>query len=77
MRQGFAARIGLLAFVHGAAFDELRSHDQAPVKLQCVVESLGAAFISSPYQNAYGFALVLLILLVRPYGLFGERGREA
>jgi branched-chain amino acid transport system permease protein len=42
-----------------------------------VVESLGAAFISSPYQNAYGFALVLLILLVRPYGLFGERGREA
>lgn len=42
-----------------------------------VVESLGAAFISSPYQNAYGFALVLLVLLVRPYGLFGERGREA
>jgi branched-chain amino acid transport system permease protein len=42
-----------------------------------VVESLGAAFISSPYQNVYGFVLVLLILLVRPYGLFGERGREA
>jgi branched-chain amino acid transport system permease protein len=41
-----------------------------------VVESLGAAFISSPYQNAYGFLLVLLVLLVRPYGLFGERGRE-
>jgi branched-chain amino acid transport system permease protein len=42
-----------------------------------VVESLGAAFISSPYQNVYGFLLVLLVLLVRPYGLFGERGREA
>src|SRR3954467_3671644 len=42
-----------------------------------VVESLGAAFISSPYQNAYGFLLVLLVLLFRPYGLFGERGREA
>ena len=42
-----------------------------------VVESLGAAFISSSYQNAYGFLLVLLVLLVRPYGLFGERGREA
>ena len=42
-----------------------------------VVESLGAAFISSPYQNAYGFVLVLLVLMVRPYGLFGERGREA
>ena len=42
-----------------------------------VVESLGAAFISSPYQNAYGFLLVILVLLVRPHGLFGERGREA
>ena len=42
-----------------------------------VAESLGAQFISSPYQNVYGFLLVLIILLVRPYGLFGERGREA
>jgi branched-chain amino acid transport system permease protein len=40
-----------------------------------VVESLGAAFISSPYQNVYGFLLVIAILLVRPTGLFGERGR--
>jgi branched-chain amino acid transport system permease protein len=42
-----------------------------------VVESLGAAFISSPYQNAYGFILVLLVLLLRPTGLFGEKVREA
>src|ERR1700674_4211581 len=42
-----------------------------------VVESLGAAFISSPYQNVYGFLLVILVLIVRPDGLFGERGREA
>jgi branched-chain amino acid transport system permease protein len=42
-----------------------------------VVESLGAAFISSPYQNVYGFLLVILVLLVKPNGLFGERGREA
>jgi branched-chain amino acid transport system permease protein len=42
-----------------------------------VVESLGAAFISSPYQNAYGFLLVLLVLLIRPSGLFGERVRQA
>ena len=42
-----------------------------------IVESLGAAFISSPYQNAYGFLLVLLILLIRPAGLFGERARQA
>jgi branched-chain amino acid transport system permease protein len=42
-----------------------------------LVESLGAAFISSPYQNVYGFLLVILVLIVRPEGLFGERGREA
>ena len=42
-----------------------------------VVETLGTAFISSPYQNAYGFLLVIIVLLVRPNGLFGERGREA
>ncbi|MGE5512697.1 MAG: branched-chain amino acid ABC transporter permease [Bacteroidota bacterium] len=42
-----------------------------------VVESLGAGFISSAYQNAYGFLFVILILLLRPSGLFGEREREA
>jgi len=42
-----------------------------------LIESLGAAFISSPFQNVYGFLLVLLVLVVRPNGLFGERGREA
>jgi branched-chain amino acid transport system permease protein len=42
-----------------------------------LVESLGAAFVSSPYQNVYGFLLVILVLIVRPNGLFGERGREA
>jgi branched-chain amino acid transport system permease protein len=45
--------------------------------LHGVVESLGAAFIASPYQNAYGFLLVLVILLFRPNGLFGERVRAA
>jgi branched-chain amino acid transport system permease protein len=42
-----------------------------------VVESLGAAFIAAPYQNVYGFLLVVLVLLVRPTGLFGERTRQA
>ena len=40
-------------------------------------ESLGAAFISAPYQNVYGFLLVILVLLLRPSGLFGERVRQA
>lgn len=42
-----------------------------------VAESLGASFIASAYQNAYGFILLLIVLMVRPSGLFGERMREA
>jgi branched-chain amino acid transport system permease protein len=42
-----------------------------------VAESLGASFIASAYQNAYGFIVLLIVLMVRPSGLFGERMREA
>jgi branched-chain amino acid transport system permease protein len=42
-----------------------------------LMESFGAAFVDSAYQNIYGFILVIAILVVRPTGLFGERGREA
>ena len=42
-----------------------------------LVRSFGAAFVDSSYQNIYGFLLVLAILVLRPTGLFGERGREA
>jgi branched-chain amino acid transport system permease protein len=42
-----------------------------------VVESLGAGLIGSNYQNVYGFVLLILILVLRPQGLFGERARVA
>ena len=42
-----------------------------------IAESLGATFIASAYQNAYGFVLLLLVLALRPSGLFGERLRQA
>lgn len=41
-----------------------------------VVETLGAAYISVPYKDAFGFAMLLIFLLVRPQGLFGERIAE-
>src|SRR6516164_4827518 len=37
-----------------------------------IVESLGASFLAPAYQNAYGFLLLLIVLLIRPSGLFGE-----
>ncbi len=41
-----------------------------------VVETFGAAYISVPYKDALAFGLLLLFLLVRPQGLFGEKIAE-
>jgi branched-chain amino acid transport system permease protein len=41
-----------------------------------VAETLGAAYISVPYKDAYAFLILLAVLLVRPQGLFGERVAE-
>ena len=41
-----------------------------------LVETFGAAFISVPYKDAIAFGLLLLFLLIRPQGLFGEKIAE-
>lgn len=40
-----------------------------------VIEAFGGAFVSTAYKDAFGFGLLLLVLFVRPHGLFGERAR--
>ncbi len=41
-----------------------------------ITETLGAAYISVPYKDAFAFLLVLGFLMVRPQGLFGEKIAE-
>jgi len=41
-----------------------------------IVETLGAAYISVPYRDAFAFIILIVVLLVRPQGLFGERISE-
>jgi branched-chain amino acid transport system permease protein len=41
-----------------------------------VVETFGAAYISVPYKDGFAFLLLLLFLLIRPQGIFGERVAE-
>jgi branched-chain amino acid transport system permease protein len=39
------------------------------------VEELGAGYVSSGYRDAMGFLLIILILLMRPTGLFAQKER--
>ena len=41
-----------------------------------VVESLGAAYISVIYKDAFSFLVLIIFLLVRPQGMFGEKVSE-
>lgn len=41
-----------------------------------IAESLGSAYISSEYKDAYAFIVLIVILLIKPSGLFGASGRE-
>jgi branched-chain amino acid transport system permease protein len=41
-----------------------------------VLESLGAGFISSGYKDAIAFVVILLVLFLRPSGLFGRGSVE-
>jgi branched-chain amino acid transport system permease protein len=42
-----------------------------------VVEALWGGYVATGYVDAIGFALVIVMLLVRPYGLFSRRAERA
>jgi branched-chain amino acid transport system permease protein len=41
-----------------------------------VMETFGAAYISVPYKDAFAFFVLIVFLLFRPQGLFGEKVSE-
>ncbi len=41
-----------------------------------LIEALGAAYIAPVYKDAFPFLLLLVFLLVRPQGIFGEKVSE-
>jgi branched-chain amino acid transport system permease protein len=42
-----------------------------------LTEALWGGYVSTGYVDAIGFALVIVTLLVRPYGLFSRRAERA
>ena len=41
-----------------------------------VIESFGAAYISAIYKDGFSFLVLILFLLLRPQGIFGEKVAE-
>jgi branched-chain amino acid transport system permease protein len=41
-----------------------------------VVETLGSAYLSTAWKDAFAFVVLIAVLLVRPTGLLGERIAE-
>jgi branched-chain amino acid transport system permease protein len=58
-----AAVIGGIGNIRGAMVGGL---------LLGVLESLGGGFISTQYQDTFAFLALILVLLIRPQGLFGQ-----
>jgi branched-chain amino acid transport system permease protein len=44
--------------------------------LLSVLESLGATYISYAYRDTFGFLILMVVLIFRPQGLFGEKVRQ-
>ena len=42
-----------------------------------LAESFGAGYVSTGYKDGISFLLLIMVLLVRPYGLFGRESSEA
>ena len=38
-----------------------------------LVESFGAGYISSEYKDVFSFGILILVIVLRPQGLLGER----
>ncbi len=38
-----------------------------------LVENLGAAYLASDYKHVFGFVILILVLFLRPAGLFGQK----
>jgi branched-chain amino acid transport system permease protein len=41
-----------------------------------IIETFGAAYVSVPYKDGFAFLVLVLFLIFRPQGIFGERVAE-
>jgi branched-chain amino acid transport system permease protein len=41
-----------------------------------IIETFGAGYISVPYKDGFAFLVLIMFLVFRPQGIFGERVAE-
>ena len=75
--KGAAQLMGIKAFT-AAVFGGIGSIPGALIGgiLLGVIEILGRAYISSQLSDAIVFAVLIIVLLVKPTGLLGKQGQE-
>ena len=72
--------LAALAVIAGIAGFYLLGADAALLRTGAVLgglllgamETFGAGFVSSAYKDAFAFLILLLVLFIRPTGLFGK-----
>ena len=71
------ATLGLKAFAATicGGFGDVRGAILGGLSLG-VIESFGGAYISTTYKDAFAFLVLILFLLLRPQGIFGEKVAE-
>ena len=71
------ATLGMKAFAAAiiGGFGDVRGAIIGGISLG-VMESMAAAYISPVYKDAFAFLILILFLLIRPQGLFGEKVSE-
>ena len=41
-----------------------------------IIETLGTAYLSSGYRNAFAYGIMIIVLIFRPSGILGKNTRE-
>ena len=63
----------MIAMLLLSAFAQNRGNSSMSAAMDAVIEALGASYLAMAWKDAIAFLVLILILIIRPTGLLGER----